>query len=64
MLKMLLVPQFLIAYLILCLIVGLLGRDKVIGFWGFFLLSIIITPIVPFVFMLITRPRRRSPRHA
>jgi len=58
MLKMLLVPQFLIAYLILCLIVGMLGRDKQIGFWGFFLLSIIITPIVPLLFMLIDRPRR------
>lgn len=58
MLKMLLVPQFLIAYLILCLIVGLLGRNKQIGFWGFFLLSIVITPIVPLLFMLIDRPRR------
>jgi hypothetical protein len=58
MLKMLLVPQFLIAYIILALIVGLFGRDKAIGFWGFFLLSLLITPIVPAVFMLITRPRR------
>lgn len=60
MLKMLLVPQFLIAYLILAVIVGLLGRDKQIGFWGFFLLSLVITPIVPAVFMLISRPRRRA----
>ena len=58
MLKMLFVPQFLIAYVILALIVGLFGRDKAIGFWGFFLLSLLITPVIPAVFMLITRPRR------
>jgi hypothetical protein len=60
MLKLLLVPQFLIAYVILAVIVGLIGRDKQIGFWGFFLLSLVITPIVPAVFMLIGRPRRRA----
>lgn len=58
MLKMLFVPQFLAAYVILAIIVGLLGRDKQIGFWGFFLLSLLITPLVTGVFMLINRPRR------
>lgn len=64
MLKLLMVPQFLIAYLILCVIAGMLGRNKVIGFWGYFLLSIVITPIVPMLFMLIGRPRAPRPaRH-
>ena len=59
-LKLLLIPQFLIAYVILAVIVGMIGRDKQIGFWGFFLLALVITPVVPAVFMLIGRPRRTS----
>ena len=53
-------PQLLIAYAILALIVGLLGRDKQIGFWGFFMLSLLLTPIVTGFFMIINRPRQRS----
>ena len=60
MLKLLLVPQFLAAYVILALIVGLLGRNKQIGFWGFFLLSLVTTPLVTGVFMIINRNRRVS----
>jgi uncharacterized membrane protein len=61
-LKLLMVPQFAIAYIILALIVALLGRNKAIGFWGFFLLSLILTPIVIGVFMIINRDRK--PRRA
>jgi hypothetical protein len=57
-LKLLMVPQFAIAYLILVLIVALLGRNKAIGFWGFFLLSLILTPVVTGLFMIINRERR------
>lgn len=53
-------PQFLIAYAILALIVGLLGRDKQIGFWGFFMLSLLLTPLVTGFFMVINRPRKVS----
>jgi hypothetical protein len=60
MLRLLLVPQIVVAYVILALIVGLLGRNKAIGFWGFFLLSLILTPVVTGVFMIINRPRRLS----
>jgi hypothetical protein len=59
MLKMLLVPQFLAAYVILALIVASLGRNKQIGFWGFLLLSLLITPLVTGVFMIINRDRRQ-----
>ena len=60
-LKLLMVPQFAIAYIILALIVALLGRNKAIGFWGFFLLSLILTPIVIGVFMIINRDRKQRP---
>jgi hypothetical protein len=57
MLKMLMVPQFLVAYVILAIIVGLLGRHKQVGFWGFFLLSLLMTPLLTGFFMIINRPR-------
>jgi hypothetical protein len=60
-LKLLMVPQFFIAYVILALIVGLLGRNKTIGFWGFFLLSLVMTPLVTGVFMVINRNRKPRP---
>ena len=61
---LLMVPQFLIAYVILALIVGLAGRNKTVGFWGFFLLSLILTPVVTGLFMILNRdrkPRRVAP---
>ena len=57
-LSLLMVPQFLAAYVILALIVGLLGRNKMIGFWGFFLLSLVVTPIVTGLFMILNTNRK------
>ena len=57
-LTLLMVPQFLAAYVILALIVGLLGRNKMIGFWGFFLLSLVLTPIVTGLFMILNTNRK------
>ena len=58
MLKMLMVPQFLAAYVILAVIVGLLGRNKQIGFWGFLVLSLVMTPVVTGFFLVVTRDRK------
>lgn len=46
-------------YVVICWIVGLLGRKKVLGFWGMFLLSIVLTPVVGLL-LLITAKRKRS----
>jgi Na+/melibiose symporter-like transporter len=58
MLSLLLQPQILAAYVILALIVALLGRNKQIGFWGFLVLSLLMTPILTGFFMIITRERK------
>jgi Na+/melibiose symporter-like transporter len=58
MLKLLMVPQVLAAYVILALIVGLLGRNKQVGFWGFLVLSLVMTPILTGFFLVITRDRK------
>ncbi len=43
----------LLLYVLTCLAVGYLGRDKNIGFLGFFLLSFFITPIASLLILLI-----------
>jgi len=40
--------------LFLCIIAGYIGRHRLIGFWGFFFLSIVVTPIVTLIFLLFT----------
>jgi hypothetical protein len=49
--------HFVVAYVTLALIIGLLGRNKQIGFWGFFLLSLVVTPLVTGFFMIVSRDR-------
>jgi Na+/melibiose symporter-like transporter len=58
MLQLLMVPQILAAYVILALIVALLGRNKQVGFWGFLILSLVMTPVLTGFFLIITRDRK------
>jgi hypothetical protein len=58
MLQLLMVPQVLAAYVILALIVALLGRNKQVGFWGFLILSLVMTPLLTGFFLIITRDRK------
>lgn len=51
----------LVAYLILCLIVSVLARKTAGGFWGFFFLSVLLTPILSLIVILMSsrlKPRR------
>lgn len=52
-----------IAYLIFCIINGVLARKTTIGFWGFFFLSLILTPLVGFAIFIITTSRRDRHLH-
>ena len=49
----------LIAYLVFCVLVGLCGSQRRMGFTGTFLLSLVITPVLALVVLLITGPSRR-----
>jgi hypothetical protein len=60
MFRMMFIPQFMLAYVILAIIVGLCGRNKYLGFWGFLFLSLLVTPVVTAFFMIITRNRPRA----
>ena len=39
------------------LLVGYAGRHRAFGFWGFFILSLILTPIPIILLLLLTAPR-------
>ena len=47
-----------LVYLIICFVVGLLGKHRSIGFVGFFLISIFLTPIVSSVILLLAVERK------
>jgi hypothetical protein len=51
-----------VAYLLLCVVTGLLARHTVIGFWGFFFLSILFTPLVGLAIIIVAS--RKTPRRA
>lgn len=51
-------PFFKIGIPVLLIVtIGLLGRTRRIGFWGAFILSIILTPVGGFLIALISGPK-------
>jgi len=54
-------PPFIVAYLIGSLAVGLAGRRRRIGFVGFLIVSLLITPPLALLVLWLTGP---SPRRA
>jgi hypothetical protein len=48
------------AYLVFCVLVGLCGSQRRMGFTGTFLLSVVVTPVVGLILILITGPSRRA----
>jgi len=46
--------EIFLGWIIFSFIVGLLGSDRKIGFWGSFLLSIILSPLIGIIFALIS----------
>lgn len=51
-------PEFIFLYLALCVVAGIFGRNRRIGFWGFFFSSIIFTPVISLLFMYCSMPRK------
>lgn len=48
------------AYLVFSLLVGLCGSQRRMGFTGTFLLSLVVTPVIMLLVLLITGPSRRA----
>jgi hypothetical protein len=50
-------PVLLIIYVPVCAIVGFFGRKRSIGFSGVFTLSLIISPVLMALVLLVTSPK-------
>jgi len=48
-----------ILYLVFCVLTGLYGIERRLGFFGIFLLALATTPLLVMPALLITAPRRR-----
>ena len=48
------------AYLVFAILVGLCGSQRRMGFTGTFLLSLVITPVIGLLVLLMTGPSRRA----
>lgn len=47
-----------IAYVLLAVVAGIVGRKQRFGFWGFFSYSLLITPFAVLVFLYFASPRK------
>jgi len=47
-----------LGYLALCMVAGIAGRKRRIGFWGFLFCSILFTPVVSLLFLYFSTPRK------
>ena len=53
---------FVILYIAFCLLAGLAGSQRRMGFFGTFLLSLVVTPVVVLLILILTAPSRRVER--
>jgi len=44
-------------YVLTCWMLGLVGRKKILGFWGLFLASIFLTPIIGLLLLLTSKKK-------
>jgi hypothetical protein len=51
-----------IVYLVFCLLVGLCGTHRRMGFFGTFMISFLITPVAMLIVLLLTAPTRTVER--
>jgi hypothetical protein len=52
------IPELVTLYLALCLVAGIVGRNRRIGFWGFLFCSMVFTPIISLLFLYFAMPRK------
>jgi hypothetical protein len=51
-----------IVYVIFCLLVALCGTRRRLGFFGTFILSVLFTPVVMLLMLMLTAPAHRTDR--
>jgi len=51
-------PELLAVYAGLCVLAGIVGRNRRIGFWGYLFLSFLFTPCLCLLFLLLSTHRK------
>jgi len=51
-----------IVYVLFCLLVGLCGTQRRLGFLGTFILSILVTPVAMLILLMLTAPSQSVER--
>jgi len=51
-----------IVYVLFCILVGICGSQRRMGFTGTFILSFFVTPLVVLIILLLTGPSQRAER--
>ncbi|MBV8187379.1 MAG: hypothetical protein JOY64_17550 [Alphaproteobacteria bacterium] len=57
-------PLLPVVYLAVCALTAYFGRNRRIGYWGTFLLTIPLTPLVMLVALVLLAPMTDAPGHA
>lgn len=55
--------EIFIAWVIVSLFVGAIGSGKTIGFWGSFLLSVVLSPVIGFIILLFYPSKKHREAH-
>lgn len=48
-----------IIYFFVSLFIGMLGNNKTMGFWGYFFGSLIFTPLVGIILVIVSSPKKQ-----
>ena len=54
--------NYILAYLVFCVIAGYLGKDSRLGFWGVFYVALILSPVLAFLMVILFGRRDASIR--
>ncbi len=55
-------PIAVVLYVLFCILAGLCGMHRRMGFFGTFLLSLVVTPVVVLLVLVLTAPSDRVER--
>jgi hypothetical protein len=51
---------FVAIYVLLCTLVAIVGSGARLGFWGTFVVSLLLTPVLTILFLIVFTPKTRK----
>ncbi len=54
-------PAIPVAYVILAFFIGYFGRNKRMGYWGYFFASILLTPLIGILLVVVSADKAKDP---